>query len=282
MFDKDNLFYEPALPEPCSPDGKAWIECRKGSTASKLTAGIQRLSLGQYGRSYEEKIDNPRCLSHVAPEDETGLDVAVYGECKPFLSVKRLERGSIITLHAPTLLMNKNIDKGDNLKVALNILDLVHAEHEGDGGIKIGFDEFHRMLTQNKKSVWEVLGPGARIAFYQFIFVFFFAAFGFSRRFAPPFKPTEEKVRTSFMQTETLSAILDKTGSYGLALKIIHRHTKRRWKENAIRKTDHNKGLLEKLEKINLKSHYAPGRSGENRSLLQKYLGILKDLERGE
>jgi len=280
---QEGLFDEPPLPENCAPDGGQWTACAAGSWAASMTEGIGKLSMGQMGPPYDEIIDKPRCLGRVDAEDPDGrYEAAVYGACRILLSVRTLGAGRIIRLDAPEILLNGNIGRRDNLKIVLGILGRMNETLPERKAVKVGFDEYHRLLAEKKTSVWDVLGPGPKLAFYQLLFVFFLAALGLARRFAPASLPLDEKVRTSLMQTETLAGILDRTGSYGLALHIIHRHVSKKWKENTLRRTPRRQKLFEALTSLYLRSRYMHGRGRECRKILREYRDALQDFNRRE
>jgi hypothetical protein len=280
---QEPLYDEPPLPKDCTPDGSEWTECGKGSGAAAFAEGIRTLSLGRMGPSHNESIDGVRCLSYRSSQDpDRCFEAAVYGACKTLLTLKTVGKGSIIRLEMPEILLNRNIGLRDNLKLVLDILNRVHETLPERKSVRVGFDEYHRLLLEKKTSVWEVLGPGPKLAFYQLLFAIVLAAVGIARRFAPASLPLDEKVRTSLMQTETLSGILDRTGSHALALHIIHRHVSKLWKENAIRRTPRRQKLFETLENLYLKSRYMPGRGAECRKILRRYRSMLDELGRKE
>ncbi len=280
--DEKSMLFEPVPPAKCLPDGEKWTVCGD-SAVYTLADNVKSISLGAFSSTYEESLERPKCLSHKMDSAHPGTyDVFMFGECRPFMSVRSFGGGRVIGIKFPDLFLNRNIGKADNLLVALNVLELAHKRYGRKEKIKIGFDEFHRLIEKPDTSVWEVLGPGARLAFYQFILLFIVAAYGYSRRFSPPYRRTEDKVRTSLMQTETLSAILEKTRSYGLALKIIHRQTRKKWNEKTIRKISPKRKLLDKLEKINNKAHYSSTSSKDSSALLTRYLAILGELKKGD
>ncbi|MFH1438697.1 MAG: DUF4350 domain-containing protein [Pseudomonadota bacterium] len=280
--DEKSMLFEPEHPAGCMPDDEKWTVCGD-SAVFTLAESLESISLGAFSSTYEENLERPKCLSmKMQPAHPGTYDVFMFGECRPFLSVRSFGGGRVINIMFPDLFLNRNINKGDNLIFALNVLELAHERYGRKDKIKIGFEEFHRLIEKPDTSVWEVLGPGARLAFYQFILLFVVAAYGTSRRFSPPYRRTEDKVRTSLMQTETLSAILEKTRSYGLALKIIHRQTGKKWNEKPVRKKSPERKLLDKLEKICHKAHYSSTSSKDSSALLGRYLSILGDLNKGD
>ena len=256
--------------------------CPDGSRALALSRGVQTLTLGQFGEPYEEKIQGLHCLSHLPKGEKAAYEVALYGSCMPLLSIRPVESGRVVVVHHPALFTNRNLPAADNVKIVLNLLDLLHRAYPSEKSPVVGFEEYRRLIRPEERSVWDVLGPGARLAFYQFLFVFFIAALVFGRRFAPPLSPRDRRIRSSLMQTETLAAIMDKTRSYGLALKLIHRHAQRRWKENALRKTPRRRKLFKAMDDLFMKSHYATGRDGESRDMLRRYLSMLDKLNEGD
>ncbi len=279
---ESTILYEPEPPAGCKPDDKEWTVCPPESDAEALARGVGKLTLGQFGSPYEESIRNLRCLSHRPKGEDASYDVALYGECRPLLSSRTVEKGRVIVIHHPSLMMNRNLPASDNLTLVLNLLDLLHRTHGSEKGPTLGFEEYRRLIRPEERSLWDVLGPGARLAFYQFMLAFFLAALGFSRRFAPPLSPRDARIRTSLMQTETLAAIMDKTRSYGLALKLMHRHAQRRWKENALRKTPRRRKIFKAMDDLTMRSHYAVGRDRESRDMLERYLSMLDKLNEGD
>jgi hypothetical protein len=279
---ESTILYEPDPPRGCRPDDKEWTVCPDGSRALALSRGVRTLTLGQFGEPYEEKIQGLHCLSHLPKGEEAAYEVALYGSCMPLLSIRPVESGRVVVVHHPALFTNRNLPAADNVKIVLNLLDLLHRTYPSEKGPVVGFEEYRRLIRSEERSLWDVLGPGARLAFYQFLFVFFIAALVFGRRFAPPLSPRDRRIRSSLMQTETLAAIMDKTRSYGLALKLIHRHAQRRWKENALRKTPRRRNLFKAMDDLFMKSHYATGRDGESRDMLRRYLSMLDKLNEGD
>jgi hypothetical protein len=273
---KGSLFEEPALPKTCRPDGTSWTACPEPSEAVSIASGVWTLQLGQFGSTYDEPLAARSCLARSEGDEGGGYDILLAGDCRPLVAVRRWTQGRVVFLHDPSFALNRNIARRGNVKLVLGLLDFFQARHGGD--LRIGFDEYPRLIDEKRSSVWDALGPGARLAFYQFLFLFFLAAVGFSRRFAPARKPSDTKIRTSLMQTETLSAIMERTRSYGLALKLIHRHARTRWNGNAMKKTPARRKLYEELERLETRVNDMSGRSGESREMLRRYLSALDKL----
>jgi hypothetical protein len=274
---KGSLAEEPALPKTCRPDGTSWTACREPSEAASIASGVWTLQLGQFGSTYDETLAAGRsCLARTEGNGEGGYEILLAGECRPIVAVRRWGRGHVVILHDPSFALNRNIARRGNVKLVLGLLGFFEARHGRD--LRIGFNEHPRLIDEERSSVWDALGPGARLAFYQALFLFFLAAVGYSRRFAPARMPSDTRIRTSLMQTETLSAIMDRTRSYGLALKLVHRHSRTRWNGNAMKKTPARRKLYEELERLETKVHYTSGRSAESREMLRRYLSTLDKL----
>lgn len=276
-----NIFETPVAPAGCRIEGTHWVECKTESEISEIILPVNSVTTGFMFESQKKiKLTNKKFFCKYAEsageKNRAIAQIALYNKCRAFISIRNYRSGRIIFLHFPSILTNSNITGGGNIKLLFNLLKKF--EKWSNKTPLIAFDEYHIGFGEKKPSIWNVLGRGALIGFYQFLLAVLVAIIAVSRRFSPPHQTASEPIRQSINQIETHVNVFEKARCYRLALKIIHRSTKNRWGQSKKPLTEEEKALYKALCKIyneamNLDTN---GKEKIDREQLKKYSSLLQ------
>jgi hypothetical protein len=241
--------------------------------ASELLEGVDRLVwtpvLSREERSVAVEAGGavPRRAGHTVLVSRNGFS---------FLEVTEVGEGLVVKARYVDLFINKNIDRGRNLVLLLNVLE----SRVRDG--RIVFDEGHRRLDpEDQGDVWDVLGTGAEIAFLQLLLAVAAGLVALGARPAPPLADREVRRRRAVQQVEALASMLERAGAYALAVRLIHGRVRRLCRAAGRRGTggERRGRILGELEEL---SRAADDEGGLDRRELTRYVRLYFELVRGE
>jgi hypothetical protein len=237
-------------------------------------------------RSFEYRHVLTDKLTTVAVKDRQecwrrGPHELLVGEESGFIEVSTVGAGRVIKIRDESVLLNRSISMGDNLVFVLNLLDAYAARG------RVVFDEGHRSLVPgDQPSVWEVLGPASEMAFLQLLLAVLAGVVAVGWRLAPALPERREKRRRALQQVEALAGMMERAGSARLAIGLMHRRTEHLWRSgrfsppagpDGARQARRQSQIMQKMRQL-----AAGASAGSGRRDLTRYIGLLRQLKRGE
>jgi hypothetical protein len=245
------------------------------TTRPRLLSGVGRFASRDL---FSERITE----TDVEPGNLTwrmGSHEVLVGEDESFVEISSMGSGRVIKIADEGLLLNRSIDRGQNLVFVLNVL-----EHHGGSG-RVVFDEAHRAIRPGQATtVWEVLGPASEAAFLQLLLAIVVALVALGWRAAPPLPERRVTRRRALEQIESLAGMLERAGAARLAIGLLHRRTRAMWASGQlVQAAGRDRGgaarLYRELE-LHMTRIDAAGRA--TRSDLARYVQLLEKLTDGK
>ena len=260
-------------------EGEEAYEWRRepSTLAPVLLAGVDTF---EYHHIFTDRLMTVR-IEHETMTWRKGPHELLTGSESGFVEVSTAGQGRVVKILDESVLLNRSIGLGDNLVFVLNVLD----EYAGSG--RIAFDEGHRSLVPgDQPSLWEVLGPASEMAFLQLMLAVLAGLVAAGWRLAPPLPERREKRRRALQQVEALAGMMERAGSARLALGLMHRRTEHLWRAGRFAPPagPATAALARRQEMImkRLRALAAGAAAGAGRAELTRYVGLYRQLRRGE
>ncbi len=260
-------------------DGKDEHEWKKerSELAPVLLAGVETFT---YRHVFTDRLTTVK----VTRQEETwrkGPHELIMGEQEGFIEVSTTGAGRVIKIRDENILLNHSITLGDNLVFVLNVLE----KYAASG--RVAFDEGHRsLLPGDEPSVWEVLGPSSQMAFFQLMLAAVLGIVAAGWRLAPVLPERRDRRRRALQQVEALAGMMERAGSVRLALGLMHRRTEHLWRTGRFAPPagPASAELAGRQVRImnRMRNLAAGAATGGSRKDLTRYIGLLRQLRRGE